>query len=51
MSEILIPYVGIEKQKAIATALNKFATLIANEEKYLKSLQKQKSYFLSAMFI
>ena len=25
MSEILIPYVGIEKQKAIATALNKFA--------------------------
>ena len=51
MSEILIPYVGIEKQKAIATTLNKFATLIANEEKYLKSLQKQKSYFLSAMFI
>lgn len=51
MSEILIPYVGIEKQKAIATALNKFATLIANEEKYLKSLQKQKTYFLSAMFI
>ena len=51
MSEILIPYVGIEKQKAIATALNKFATVIANEEKYLKSLQKQKSYFLNAMFI
>lgn len=51
MSEILIPYVGIEEQKAIATTLNKFATLIANEEKYLKSLQKQKSYFLSAMFI
>lgn len=51
MSEILIPYVGIEKQKAIATTLNKFATLIANEEKYLKSLQKQKSYFLNAMFI
>ena len=51
MNEILIPYVGIEKQKAIATTLNKFATLIANEEKYLKSLQKQKSYFLSAMFI
>lgn len=51
MSEILIPYVGIEKQKAIAATLNKFATLIANEEKYLKSLQKQKSYFLNAMFI
>ena len=51
MSEILIPYVGIEEQKAIATTLNKFATLIANEEKYLKSLQKQKSYFLNAMFI
>ena len=51
MSEILIPYVGIEEQKAIAATLNKFATLIANEEKYLKSLQKQKSYFLSAMFI
>ena len=51
VNEILIPYVGIEKQKAIATTLNKFATLIANEEKYLKSLQKQKSYFLNAMFI
>ena len=51
MSEIYFPYVGIEKQKAIAATLNKFATLIANEEKYLKSLQKQKSYFLSAMFI
>lgn len=51
MSEILIPYVGIEEQKAIAATLNKFATLIANEEKYLKSLQKQKSYFLNAMFI
>ncbi len=51
MSDILIPYVDIEKQKAIAATLNKFATLIANEEKYLKSLQKQKSYFLNAMFI
>lgn len=51
MSEILIPYIGIEEQKAIATTLNKFAALIANEEKYLKSLQKQKSYFLNAMFI
>lgn len=51
MSEILIPYVGIEEQKAIAATLNKFATLIATEEKYLKSLQKQKSYFLNAMFI
>ena len=51
MSEILIPYVGIEEQKAIAATLNKFTTLIATEEKYLKSLQKQKSYFLNAMFI
>ena len=51
MSDILIPYVDIEKQKAIAATLNKFATLIANEEKYLKLLQKQKSYFLNAMFI
>lgn len=51
MSDILIPYVDIEKQKAIAAILNKFATLIANEEKYLKLLQKQKSYFLNAMFI
>ena len=51
MSEILIPYVGIEEQKAIAVTLNKFATLIATEEKYIKSLQKQKSYFLNAMFI
>ena len=51
MSDILIPYVDIEKQKAIVATLNKFSTLIANEEKYLKSLQKQKSYFLNAMFI
>ena len=51
MSEILIPYVGIEKQKAIVATLNKFAKLIAHEEKYLTSLQKQKSYFLNAMFI
>ena len=51
MSEILIPYVGIEEQKAIAVTLNKFATLIATEEKYIKSLQNQKSYFLNAMFI
>lgn len=51
MSEIIIPYIGIEEQKTIAATLNNFAILIANEEKYLKSLQKQKSYFLSAMFI
>ena len=51
MSEILIPYVGIKEQKAIAATLNKFATLIATEEKYLKSLQKQKSYSLNAMFM
>ncbi len=51
MSDILIPYVDIEKQKAIAATLNKFATLIGNEEKYLESLKKQKSYFLNAMFI
>lgn len=51
MSEILIPYVDIEKQKEVATILKRFAALIATEEKYLKVLQKQKSYFLNAMFI
>ena len=51
MSELLILYVGREEKRQFAATLNKFATLIANEEKYLKSLQKQKSYFLNAMFI
>ena len=51
MCEIRIPYVSIEEEKEIATVLKKFVTMIATEEKYLKVLQKQKSYFLNAMFI
>ena len=51
MCEILIPYVSIEEQKEVAITLNKFMILIATEEKYLKLLLKQKSYFLNAMFI
>ena len=51
MSEIFIQYIGIEEQKKIASTINKFVKLIAAEEKYLKLLQKQKSYFLNAMFI
>lgn len=44
-------YVNIERQRGIATTLNRFTMLIATEEKCLKALQKQKSYFLNAMFI
>ncbi len=51
MSEILIPYVDVEKQKEIANIFKGFITLIATEEKYLKELQKQRSCFLNAMFI
>ena len=51
MCEIRIPYVSIEEEKEIATVLKKFVTMIATEEKYLKVLQKQKSFFLNAMFI
>lgn len=51
MCEILIPYVSIEEQKEVAITLNRFMVLIATEEKYLKLLLKQKSYFLNAMFI
>lgn len=51
MREIIIPYVNIERQREIATTLNRFTMLIATEEKCLKALQKQKSYFLNAMFI
>lgn len=51
MREIIIPYVNVERQREIATALNRFTMLIATEEKCLKALQKQKSYFLNAMFI
>ncbi len=51
MNKILIPYVDIEKQKEIANILKRFVTLIATEEKYLKELYKQRSYFLNAMFI
>ena len=51
MREIIIPYVNIERQRGVATTLNRFTMLIATEEKCLKALQKQKSYFLNAMFI
>ena len=51
MSEILIPYVDIKKQKEVTAILKKFAALISSEEKYKRSLQKQKSYLLNAMFI
>lgn len=51
MREIIIPYVNIERQRGIATTLNRFTMLIATEEKCLKAMQKQKSYFLNAMFI
>lgn len=51
MRETIIPYVDIERQREIATTLNRFTMLIATEEKCLKALQKQKSYFLNAMFI
>lgn len=51
MREIIIPYVNVERQRETATALNRFTMLIATEEKCLKALQKQKSYFLNAMFI
>ena len=51
MRETSIPYVDIERQREIATTLNRFTMLIATEEKCLKALQKQKSYFLNAMFI
>ena len=51
MRETIIPYVDIERQREIATTLNRFTMLIATEEKCLKALQKQKTYFLNAMFI
>ena len=51
MRETIIPYVDIERQREIATTLNRITMLIATEEKCLKALQKQKSYFLNAMFI
>ena len=51
MRETIIPYVDIERQREIATTLNRITMLISTEEKCLKALQKQKSYFLNAMFI
>ena len=51
MCEIQIPYVNVEQQRKIATALKGFATRIVLEEQYLRALQRQKAYFLNAMFI
>lgn len=51
MCDIQIPYVDVQRQKEIAVTLNKFVNLIAVEEQYLRLLQRQKSYFLNAMFI
>ena len=51
MCEIQIPYVNVEQQRKIATALKEFATRIVLEEQYLRALQRQKAYFLNAMFI
>lgn len=51
MCKIQIPYVNVEQQRKIATALKEFATRIVLEEQYLRALQRQKAYFLNAMFI
>ncbi len=51
MCEIQIPYVNVEQQRKIATALKEFTTRIVLEEQYLRALQRQKAYFLNAMFI
>ena len=51
MCEIQIPYVNVEQQSKIVAALKKFITRITLEEQYLRALQRQKAYFLKAMFI
>ena len=51
MCEIQIPYVNVKQQSKTATALKEFATRIVLEEQYLRALQRQKVYFLNAMFI
>ena len=51
MCEIHIPYVPIEEQKKIVSALRAITVLIGREDNYLNTLRKQKAYFLNAMFI
>ena len=51
MCEIHIPYVSIEEQKKIVSALRAITVLIGREDNYLNTLRKQKAYLLNAMFI
>ena len=51
MCDIQIPFAETEWQKDIADALKRFDCLIEKEEKHLKLLERQKTYFLNAMFI
>lgn len=51
MCAIHIPYVPIEEQKKIVSALRAITVLIGREDNYLNTLRKQKAYFLNAMFI
>ena len=51
MCEIHIPYVPIEEQKKIVSALRAITVLIGREDNYLNTFRKQKAYFLNAMFI
>lgn len=51
MCEIHIPYIPIEEQKKIVSALRAITVLIGREDNYLNTLRKQKAYFLNAMFI
>lgn len=51
MCDLQIPYVDTQRQKEIAATLKRFANNITQEEQYCRLLQRQKSYFLNAMFI
>ena len=51
MCDMQIPYIDEEKQMSIANTLKGLACLIEKEEQHLKLLQRQKAYFLNAMFI
>ena len=51
MCDMQIPFAEAERQEEIADTLRQFACLIEKEEKYLRLLQRQKAYFLNAMFI
>ena len=51
MCDIQIPFAESERQEEIADTLRQFACLIEKEEKHLRLLQRQKAYFLNAMFI